>query len=76
MNLPCFISDASEMRVDEMKNILKAAKKQAKGMLQKFEDKCKKAEVHLNMILRVSNTAKIHFSYFRCIKDQNRIHKT
>jgi len=39
--------DASEMRVDEMKNILKAANKQAKGMLRKFEDKCKKVEVPL-----------------------------
>lgn len=38
------------MPVDEMKNILKAANKQAKGMLQKFEDKCKKVEVHLNMM--------------------------
>ena len=38
------------MRVDEMRNIMKAAKKQAKGMLQKFEDKCKKAEVHFHMI--------------------------
>ena len=50
MYVPCFISDASEMGVDEMRNIMKAAKKQAKGMLQKFEDKCKKVEVHLNMI--------------------------
>ena len=38
------------MGVDEMRNIMKAANKQAKGMLQKFEDKCKKVEVHLNMI--------------------------
>lgn len=45
------------MRVDEMKNIMKAAKKQAKGMLQKFEDKCKKVEVHLNMICELTNIA-------------------
>jgi len=37
--------DTSEMRVDEMRNIMKAANKQAKGMLQKFVDKCKKVEV-------------------------------
>lgn len=37
------------MRVDEMRNIMKAANKQAKGMLQKFVDKCKKVEVHLYM---------------------------
>lgn len=55
--LSCFILDASEIRVDEMKNIMKAAKKQAKGMLQKFEDKCKKVEVHLNMICELTNIA-------------------
>ena len=38
------------MRVDEMRNIMQAANKQAKGMLQKFEEKCQNVEVHLNMI--------------------------
>ena len=44
------ISDASEMRVDEMRNIFKAANEQARGMLAKFEEKCKKIKVPVNML--------------------------
>ena len=38
-------SDISEMRVDDMKNVIHAARKQAKSMIEKFEEKCKKREV-------------------------------
>lgn len=38
------------MREDEMRNIMQAANKQAKGMLQKFEEKCKKFVVTFNMM--------------------------
>ena len=36
------------MRVDEMKNIFKAANANARGMLEKFEEKCKKFKVNVN----------------------------
>ncbi|KAL9950970.1 hypothetical protein ACROYT_G043552 [Oculina patagonica] len=34
--------DESTMKADELENIFKAAKKQARGMLGKFEEQCKK----------------------------------
>lgn len=38
-------SDISEIRVDDMKNVIHAARKQAKSMIENFEEKCKKREV-------------------------------
>lgn len=37
--------DASELQVDEMKNILRAANVQASGMLEGFEQKCKHLQI-------------------------------
>ena len=47
-NLHFFTSDASELQVDEMKNILRAANVQASGMLEGFEQKCKHLQVSQN----------------------------
>ena len=47
-HLRFFTSDASELQVDEMKNILRAANAQASDMLEGFEQKCKHLQVSQN----------------------------
>jgi len=37
--------DVSDMREDDMKNVFNAAKEQARVMMEKFEEKCKKLKI-------------------------------